>query len=293
MFDPVQGSFDEVLAPARPEPVAAAPLIAAITTAARRENQAAAARLTAIGELYALRFAHRDTISDQWAVDTQTAVAAEVAAALHISSGAAAIQVSLARGLRERLPAIAAVFRAGDLTMAVVDTVLHRTDLITDPDVLARVDAQLAAAVAKLRLMSDGAIRGYVDRIIARLDADAVRRRKKAAERREVWFADGLDGTSDFGGTMSTTDAHLLDQRLDALAATVCRDDPRTKAQRRADAIAPATAGADRLQCLCGRDDLPQPRRHRLTLRHPHRHRRGRQQRRSGRQRRRSGGQRG
>jgi hypothetical protein len=256
MFEPVQGSFDEVLAPARPEPVTAAPLITAIT-AARRENQAAAARLTAIGDLYALRFAHRDTISDQWAVDTQTAVAAEVAAALHISSGAAAIQVSLARGLRERLPNLAAVFRTGELTLTVVDTVLHRTDLITDPNVLARVDAQLAAAAARLVTLSDGALAGYIDRVITRLDPDAVRRRNKAADKRHVQIIDYLDGISDVHATVHTPSAHALDHRLDALAATVCPADPRTKDQRRADAIDALTAGADRLQCLCGREDCP------------------------------------
>jgi hypothetical protein len=37
-------------------------------------------------------------------------------------------------------------------------------------------------------------------------------------------------------GYVHATDAAVLDQRLDALAATVCDNDPRTKDQRRADA---------------------------------------------------------
>jgi hypothetical protein len=48
------------------------------------------------------------------------------------------------------------------------------------------------------------------------------------------------------------TDATTLDQRLDALAATVCAGDPRTGDQRRADALGALAAGADRLGCRCG-----------------------------------------
>ncbi|MDO3636461.1 hypothetical protein Q2100_11965, partial [Mycolicibacterium sp. KC 300] len=81
MFDPAQASFDQVLAVARPESVEARELISAVVVAARRENQQAAARLTAIGELYALRMSERDEISDQWAVDTESAVAVEIGAA--------------------------------------------------------------------------------------------------------------------------------------------------------------------------------------------------------------------
>jgi hypothetical protein len=39
------------------------------------------------------------------------------------------------------------------------------------------------------------------------------------------------------------------------LAATVCKHDPRTREQRRADALGALAAGADRLGCRCGRDD--------------------------------------
>ncbi|WP_408633159.1 DUF222 domain-containing protein [Mycobacterium hippophais] len=257
MFDPAQASFDQVLAVARPESVHARELISAVLAAVRRENQQAAARLTAIGDLYALRFAERDEISDQWAVDTQCAVAAEVAAALNIGHGSASIQVGLARGLRERLPLVAAVFRAGDLSMAVVDVLLHRTSLITDPDILAGVDAALAGAAVRLMTLSHGQLCGHVDRIIARQDRDAVRRRKRAAELREFWVNDGLDGMSTFGGTMSTVDAQIFERSVDAMADTVCPDDPRTKRQRRVDAIAAVCSGAERLPCQCANADCP------------------------------------
>jgi hypothetical protein len=54
---------------------------------------------------------------------------------------------------------------------------------------------------------------------------------------------------------MLSPDAHALDKRLTALAGTVCEHDPRTREQRRADALGALAASADRLSCRCGRDD--------------------------------------
>jgi hypothetical protein len=58
-----------------------------------------------------------------------------------------------------------------------------------------------------------------------------------------------------------TPDAHELEKRLDALAATVCEHDTRTREQRRADALGALAAGADRLGCRCGREDCAAGRR--------------------------------
>ncbi|MDO3636462.1 HNH endonuclease signature motif containing protein, partial [Mycolicibacterium arseniciresistens] len=209
-------------------------------------------------ELYALRMSERDEISDQWAVDTESAVAVEIGAALNIVHDWAKKQVSLARGLRERLPLVAATFRAGDLSLPIVETLLHRSDLITDPAILTHVDAKLAGAAARLATLSYGQLCGHVDRIIAREDSDAVRRRKKAADDRELWFHDGLDGMSTFGGAMPITDAEIFERSVDAMADTVCTDDPRTRRQRRVDAIAALCSGAERLPCQCANSDCPQ-----------------------------------
>jgi hypothetical protein len=45
---------------------------------------------------------------------------------------------------------------------------------------------------------------------------------------------------SEIYGRLFATDAAALEQRLDALAATVCEADPRTRDQRRAEALAAA-----------------------------------------------------
>lgn len=255
MFDrPGQASIVELLEPEFPE---ARVLLAEIDAAARRENQDAAARLTAIGELYARHLHENSDDRAFWVVDSESSTAAEVSAVLNIGAEAAAIQVRNARALRERLPKVAEVFRAGDLTARIVEALIERTDLITDPAILARVDKRLSVAAPRLHAMSYFGVIGYVDRMLKRIDPDAVRRRKKAAEQREIWINDRLDGLSDVGATVHTSVGVALDKRLDALAATVCAADPRTKAQRRADAIEALTAGADRMTCHCGNPDCP------------------------------------
>ena len=90
---------------------------------------------------------------------------------------------------------------------------------------------------------------------MARVDADAVRRRKERHVDREIWIGSDADGISQIIGSLFTVDAHALDKRLNALAATVCEHDPRTKEERRADALGALAAGADRLGCRCGRAD--------------------------------------
>jgi hypothetical protein len=47
----------------------------------------------------------------------------------------------------------------------------------------------------------------------------------------------------------------LFDRRLEALAATVCDLDPRTKQQRRSDALGPLARREDTLACQCGSPD--------------------------------------
>ena len=72
---------------------------------------------------------------------------------------------------------------------------------------------------------------------------------------REVWFADLGDGLSEIHGSLLSPEAHAVDKRLTALAATVCEHDPRSREQRRADALGALAAEADRLGCQCGRRD--------------------------------------
>ncbi|MFP2994251.1 HNH endonuclease signature motif containing protein, partial [Mycobacterium intracellulare] len=215
---------------------------------------AAAAQLVAIGELFAYRLS-RCAETEEWAVDTEAAVAAEVGAQLRIGQGLAASRVRYARAMRERLPKVGAVFGAGDIDYRMFQTIVFRTDLIVDPEVLGAVDAVLAANVGRWPSLSQGRLAAQVDKVVAKADVDAVRRRQERAAGRQVWMADMGDGLAHLEATLYAPDAHALDRRLDGLAATVCAHDPRTREQRRADALGALAADADRLGCRCGRAD--------------------------------------
>src|SRR5262249_18737174 len=175
----VMARFDELFERRYPSttPESAA-LLDVICAAARAENRAAAAQLAAIGDLFAYRLS-RCSNTDAWAVDTVEAVTAELAAALHISQGLAASRLRYARAMRERLPKVADVFKAGDIDYRMFQTMVYRTDLVTNREVLATVDAQLAVRVARWPSMTQGRLAAQVDKIVANADADAVRRRRQ------------------------------------------------------------------------------------------------------------------
>lgn len=233
---------------------AAAALVDRIRAATRAENRAAAQSLVAIDELFRLRLREVGARED-YAMDTQEAVAVEVAAALRISQGLAAARVADAIAMRSRLPEVGAVFAAGEIDYLIFAAVVSRTELITDRDILTAVDAKLAVAVARWPSLSRSQLIGRVDRIVARHDRDAVRRRKKKTADRWIEIWDSGDGVSEIRGFLRVMTGRALEERLDALAATVCNHDLRSPAQRRADAIDALVTGADRLACECDRPD--------------------------------------
>lgn len=240
-----------------PDTRASRSLLRDIAAAQRQENQACARRLRVAAELFETRRTERGEAED-WAVDTWAAVAAEIAAALRISLGKASSILNYGHAMR-RLPQVAGVFEAGEIDLTTYRAIAYRTGLIDDDAVLARVDARIAAKAARWPSMTPSRLAGQIDRIIAKVDPDAVRRARERTLDRNVTVWDGsgtgADGTAEVSGLLFAADAHLLDKRLDALAATVCESDPRTLAQRRADALGALAAGAERLMCRCGSPD--------------------------------------
>jgi hypothetical protein len=230
-------------------------LLASICASTRAENQGAARRLSSTAELFELRRRERGERED-WAVDTWAAVGAEVAAALRISLGKAGSNMTYGLAMRQ-LPEVAAVFLAGDIDMQMFQTVVFRTGLITDEVVLAAVDCRLAERMARWRSMTQGKLASEIDRIVIKHDPDSVRRRRERAQDREVIIGDEMDGCTEIIARLYSTDAQAFDQRLDALARSVCAADPRTIKQRRADAYGALAARADRLACQCGDPGCP------------------------------------
>ncbi len=253
-FDAWAQRVDERAAQKTPTPESAR-CLEEMAAAVRVENQAVARQLTAAGRLFRHRLSQTSSETEDWAIDTMAAVAAEVAAYLRISQGLALDKVHYARVMRERLPQTAEVFLAGDIGYPAFRTIVSRTDLVLDGDALARVDGLIAANVGRWPSLTRGRLSAKIDAIVARVDLDAVRRRKERHLEREVWIGADCEGISQIAGSLFTVHAHALGQRLTALAATVCEHDPRTTSQRRADALGALAAGADRLGCRCGRPD--------------------------------------
>ncbi|MDT5164881.1 MAG: hypothetical protein QOC88_1775 [Mycobacterium sp.] len=234
----------------RPTPESAA-LLGEIREAGRSEAQAAARRLVAVGELFIARLRDSGEQAD-CAMDTWDAVAAQVAAALKCSIVMGSSYLRYAVALRDRLPQVGKVFQAGEIDYRAFQTIVFRTDLITDAEVLARVDTVLATRVSRCTSLTRGRLAAEVDRVVAKVDRDAVRRAREVLRDRYVDVVIDETGIAFVTGTVLATAGRALDLRLDELAKTVCDADPRSREQRRADAMGALAAGADRLVCGCG-----------------------------------------
>jgi len=234
-----------------------ADLLERMSAQVRAESCAAAARLVTIGDLVALRMVQHGGASDDWAFDVVDAVSCEIAAALGISRGLAFSHIRYADALRNKLPKVGATFLAGHINEASFRTLVFRVGLICDSDVLAAVDAELAERMPRWGSMSRSQLTARIDKVVARVDRDAVRRRKDRLAEREVVVGEIGNGMAEMHAILFGPDAFAVAEQLTALAATVCEHDPRTLAQRRADAMGALAAKADRLGCRCGSGDCP------------------------------------
>lgn len=229
-------------------------LLDTMREAQRTERLALAQRILAAGRLCQMRMAKAEAAHEIWCVEDWDVVAAEIGAELGMSRFRAAQDMRYAHTLLERFPKLGAKFATGVIDFRVITTIHYRTALIIDPDVLTRLDAQLASRAPHWNKLSKENLKDRIDWLVIQLDPDAIRISREIADRRiEVEMT--TDGLADISGTARSTDAVAFDRRLDQLAETVCSNDPRTKEQRRADALGPLSALESTMACNCGRDD--------------------------------------
>jgi hypothetical protein len=232
-------------------------VVGAIAAASRQQNTMCAGELAAIGELYARRAPEREVDRFNWAVDGYDNVVAEVSAALGISRGRARGRLRYAIALRERLPRVAEVFAHGDIDFRLMAAVVYRTELVEDPVLVAKLDAAVAKHASKWMRLSEPKLFERIDLWIARYDPAGRRVPGQRNEDRYVEIGPVDSGLAGIWAQLHATDGAALDRRLDALADTVCPDDPRSKKQRRADALGALAAGLDAMRCECGSLDCP------------------------------------
>lgn len=240
------------------ELLASTELVTVIAESQRQESMVTAQRMGAVAELLAQR---TDEVYDEdpdpgfMIVTGFQRTTAEVAAAMNLSPVAASFVVSHAQALDERLPKVAAVLAMGDIDWLTVKLIITRTEFVRDK-VIAEVDANLASRIGKWQSWSRRRIINAIDASVRKMDPDAVYERVRREDKRHVDVTPLGDGTAKVDGIIAAEAAVAFDQRLDELAKAVCRDDPRTVRQRRADAVK-AMAEGRRLGCQCGADNCP------------------------------------
>lgn len=237
-------------------------VVAAIARAARAQNALYARELVAIGELYARRAPLDDVERLNWMIDGHENVVAEVAAALGISRGRARRRMRYAIALRERLPRVAKAFASGLIDFRMMAAVVHRTELVEDSNLIAKLDAMVARHAPKWMRLSDPKLQERIDMWVVRLDPAGVRVSRQRREDRYVEVAPVDSGLAGVWAQLHAVDGAALDRKLDALAGTVCASDPRTKPQRRADALAALAAGLTSMRCECGLSNCSAAQRH-------------------------------
>ncbi|WP_235215898.1 HNH endonuclease signature motif containing protein [Mycobacterium kyorinense] len=232
-----------------------AAVIDAITSAARAQNAMCGRELAAIGELYARRAPEDDVDRQNWAIDGHENVVAEVAAALGISR---AVPVG---GCGTRLCCVSGCLwwlrlsRRGAIDFRVMAAVVCRTELVEDPVLIAKIDAAIARHGHRWMRLSEPKLFERIDMWVARFDPAAQRVPGERNQDRYVEIGPVQTGLAGIWAQVQAHDGAALDHKLDALASTVCPNDPRTKAQRRADALGALAAGLDVMRCECGSVD--------------------------------------
>lgn len=214
----------------------------ACVVAAAQERQTAV-----LAELWALRV-QEDLAAGANHSEAGEFAVTEMAAALCTSRRAVGELAALGVTLGQRLPAVRRAWAAGELDLARVRVIVERTQGVSEAN-LAQVEELL---LERAGTTPAGRLGPVVDRIVARVEPDAVFRRREAATRdRCVIVSPAPDGMAEVWGRIPAIDGRVLDQRLEAMARSVCAEDPRTLAARRADALASLAAGTE-LVCRCG-----------------------------------------
>ena len=255
MSDPVfsiEPMFETITDPAA--------LVVAIESGHREESVLVARRMAAVAALLRHRVAAAERAEERheyMVIDGFEQTTAEVAAAMNLSPAGASYLVSYADALDTRLPKVAALLAEGRTDWRTVRLIISRTDLVTDPELIAQVDQSLAERIGKWHGWSRQRIVNAADATVRATDPDAARERRESAEdERHIGITAHDNGMAEIYGTVAATAATAFDRRLSQLAKQVCSADPRTMDQRRADALTALTQGRG-LACACGQPDCP------------------------------------
>ncbi|MEJ7651746.1 MAG: DUF222 domain-containing protein [Nakamurella sp.] len=181
---------------------------------------------------------HGDPAWDDAVCEQASRIAAtEVGAQLVWSPATARSRMAESADIVDNLPLAHQLWSQGRLDRARVMVLADRTDDL-DPVARELVEEQLLAhGGATLRCKTPARVRAVVDRCVAELDPDAVRRRQERARQdRDVFVSPRDDGMSRFCADVSAPTAVLARSVIDSVAQGLSSE--RSIGQRRADVFA-------------------------------------------------------
>jgi hypothetical protein len=233
-----------------------AELPARLTCLLQADGAVFAELLATVAEMHS-RHVQPSEDTDTRAIDAWAELEAQVGATLQVPAGSAHNTISEALAVRDRVPCLDELLRAGKVTKRHAQQVIRRTNLIEDrSDEARRLDKAVAEIFARDGSWSDRRVRDLVDKAVMIIDASAVRRRRQQAKDvRRVAFSNIEDGMAEMFAIVSAADAASIRARVEQFAKDVCKHDPRTAAQRKADAVVAAMLGHPALACRCERED--------------------------------------
>ncbi|MFE3189303.1 DUF222 domain-containing protein [Nocardia sp. NPDC059240] len=181
--------------------------------------------------------------------------ATEIGIALKVSQGTADGLIGLGLDLENRCPATREAFAAGRIDLAQARAISKSLSNASD-ELLTELEPALAAYAEKA---DPQRIRRTARRRLLEADPAGQAARRKAAEAdRYVSITAHDDGTALLDGVLPAAGGQALYERLREMASSqCCRKDPRTVAQRRADALVSLADGTGRLVCQCCQPDCP------------------------------------
>lgn len=238
----------------------ASALVGVIEDSCREESTVIGRRMAAVAGLLWHRTGEaEDAPSDDpgYAIITGFArTSAEVSAAMNLSPSAAHQVVANAEALDMRLPKLARLLGEGRVDWRTVQLIITRTAWV-GYEFMAQLDQTMAERIIKWQCWSRRRVINAVDAAVRALDPEAAKERRVTADNaRHVSVTAEPNGMARLHGALSAPAAAVVDKRLSEMATSVCSHDPRTIAQRRADALLALSEGG-RLACICERADCP------------------------------------
>ncbi|MBA4021295.1 MAG: HNH endonuclease [Gordonia sp.] len=229
-------------------------LLASIERALTGQGYLEWARYTYAAELHR-QLEAESVASHDFLQDAYVQAVARLALANRLSQTAAESHLTCALALRDRLPKVALALKHGLVAWHHIPKIVSRTDLIEGTDHAADIDRDIAESLRGKGSWSSKAMRDMIDATIFRRDPDLIRDdRKDAKDKRGVWSDGEQNGMSSLTATLSAEHTAIIMKRLEMLAKSTCRRDPRKKAQRMSDALFAITMGRE-FECLCDEDD--------------------------------------